>query len=41
MAFVWCDGGWDDGLLMGDMGWPKAQSFQDMVLADAAAAAAG
>ncbi len=41
MAFVWYDGGWDDGMLMGDMGGPKAQSFQDAVRANAEAAAAG
>jgi len=40
MAFVWYDDGWDSGELMGDMGGPKAQSFQDEVLARAAAAAA-
>jgi hypothetical protein len=40
MAFVWYDGGWDSGVLMGDMGGPKAQVFQDMVKANAEAAAA-
>jgi DNA-binding beta-propeller fold protein YncE len=40
MAFVWYDGGWDSGVLMGDMGGPKAQAFQDTVKANAAAAAA-
>lgn len=40
MAFVWYDAGWDSGELMGDMGGPKAQSFQDLVKANAAAAAA-
>jgi hypothetical protein len=40
MAFVWYDSGWDSGVLMGDMGGPKAQSFQDMVRENAAAAAA-
>ena len=41
MAFVWYDGGWDDGMLMGDMGGPKAQVFQDEVRANADAAQAG
>jgi len=41
MAFVWYDGGWDSGMLMGDMGGPKAQSFQDEVKALAEAAQAG
>ena len=42
MAFVWYDGGWDNGVLMGDMGGPKEQGFQDMVneLGTAARAAA-
>jgi hypothetical protein len=49
MAFVWYNdptgpasaaGSWDTGTLMGDMGGPKAQVFQDAVLANAAAAAA-
>lgn len=41
MAFVWYDGGWDDGKLMIDQGGPKAQEVQDMVKAAAEAAAAG
>ena len=41
MAFVWYDNGWDSGVLMGDMGGPKAQVFQDLVLERAQAAAAG
>jgi len=41
MAFVWYDGGWDDGILMVDQGGPKAQSLQDTIKANAAAAAAG
>lgn len=50
MAFVWYNdptgpadapGSWDTGMLMGDMGGPKAQVFQDMVAANAAAAQAG
>ena len=38
MAFVWYDEGWDSGELMADMGGPKAQSYQDYVAAQAAAA---
>ena len=41
MAFVWYDGGWDDGVLMVDQGGPKAQSLQDTIRANAEAAAAG
>jgi DNA-binding beta-propeller fold protein YncE len=37
MAFVWYDGGWDNGELMVDMGGPKSQALQDYVLAQAAA----
>jgi DNA-binding beta-propeller fold protein YncE len=37
MAFVWYDEGWDSGVLMGDMGGPKSQTFQDLVRANAAA----
>jgi len=40
MAFVWYDGGWENGELMGDMGGPKAASFRAEVAARAAAAAA-
>ena len=40
MAFVWYDSGWDSGILMSDMGGPKAQSMQDEILARSAAAAA-
>jgi hypothetical protein len=40
MAFVYYDTGWDSGVLMGDMGGPKAQVFQDMVLEKATAAIA-
>jgi DNA-binding beta-propeller fold protein YncE len=41
MAFVYYDGGWDDGRLMVDMGGPKDQALQDMIRANAEAAAAG
>lgn len=37
MAFVWYDGGWDDGHLMIDMGGPKYQQLQDEIKARAAA----
>lgn len=40
MAFVWYDGGWDSGELMGDMGGPKSASFRAEVAERAAAAAA-
>jgi hypothetical protein len=40
MAFVYYDNGWDSGVLMGDMGGPKDQSFQDAVLANVTAALA-
>jgi DNA-binding beta-propeller fold protein YncE len=44
MAFVWYDMGgaasWDNGVLMGDMGGPKYQGFQDRVLELATAAIA-
>ena len=39
MAFVWYDGGWDSGVLMGDMGGPKSaemwQEVANRVAADA------
>jgi DNA-binding beta-propeller fold protein YncE len=37
MAFVYYDGGWDDGRLMVDMGGPKDQELQDLIKANAAA----
>jgi hypothetical protein len=40
MAFVWYDGGWENGELQSDMGGPKSVSFRADVLARAAAAAA-
>ena len=41
MAFVWYDGGWENGELQSDMGGPKSVSFRADVLERAAAAAAG
>ena len=40
MAFVWYDGGWENGELQGDMGGPKSASFRAEVATRAAAAAA-
>lgn len=37
MAFVWYDGGWDAGELMVDMGGPKSQTLQDLILSNAKA----
>jgi YVTN family beta-propeller protein len=40
MAFVWYDGGWDNGKLMVDMGGPKNPDLRADILANAASAAA-
>jgi DNA-binding beta-propeller fold protein YncE len=40
MAFVWYDGGWDNGELMVDMGGPKSMALRADIAARAAAAAA-
>lgn len=40
MAFVWYDGGWDNGVLMVDMGGPKQKELQATILGNAEAAIA-
>ncbi len=41
MAFVWYDGGWDNGVLHADMGGPKSDAMWELVRQAVAAAASG